>query len=103
MMNEAVQRTRDSRRDSFCCPWCLRRASQPRRRRSSHRSPHELISYVVSMARIEPITTCFPMISTFELTPKRNSSAEWKTMKTGMKKEEFEVDTDEYYIQIVKN
>jgi aminopeptidase N len=30
-------------------------------------------------------------------------TTEWKTMKTGMKKEDFEVDTDEYYIEVVRN
>jgi aminopeptidase N len=30
-------------------------------------------------------------------------TTEWKTMKTGVKKEEFEVATDLYYIEVVKN
>ena len=30
-------------------------------------------------------------------------TTEWKTMKTGLKKEEFEVATDRYYIEVIKN
>ena len=30
-------------------------------------------------------------------------TTEWKTMKTGLKKEEFEVATDKYYVDVIKN
>jgi len=30
-------------------------------------------------------------------------TTEWKTMKTGLKKEEFEVATDRYYVEVIKN
>jgi hypothetical protein len=30
-------------------------------------------------------------------------TTEWKTMKTGLKKEEFEVATDLYYVGVIKN
>jgi aminopeptidase N len=30
-------------------------------------------------------------------------TTEWKTMKTGLKKEEFEVATDRYYVDVIKN
>lgn len=30
-------------------------------------------------------------------------TTEWKTMKTGVKKEEFEVATDRYYVEVIKN
>lgn len=30
-------------------------------------------------------------------------TTEWKTMKTGVKREEFEVDTDEDYVEVIKN
>ena len=30
-------------------------------------------------------------------------TTEWKTMKTGLKKDEFEVATDRYYVEVFKS
>ncbi len=32
-----------------------------------------------------------------------NPTTEWKTMKTGVKKEEFEIATDRYYVEVIKD